>query len=263
MQPQIEQSNQREQEILRELRLAGGSCRVGFLAERLNVSDETIRRNIKFLVAKSLVSKVHGGVLLTEELILPEQSYKERLGKNANAKQLLAAKVAEIISDGDSVFLELGSTSVYAAQALKNHKNLYVVTNSLAVANTLATRNNNRVFLAGGELRPDNGGSLSIETLKFVRQFNVQFAIHSLDAVDAEIGFMLHDPIEAELMFEVTRRAQTKILLADSEKFGRRAPIIVEDPSVFDLLITDTHPSADIADMLARNDIALMDPSQQ
>jgi DeoR family glycerol-3-phosphate regulon repressor len=254
-------SNHREQEILRELRLAGGSCRIGFLAQRLGVSDETIRRNIKALARRALVRKVHGGVLLADHLTLTEQPFTARMDENAAAKQLLAETAAAMIRDGDSLFLDIGSTTAYVARALRNHRGLYVVTNSVAVANALATRNGNRVFQAGGELRAHDGGAFGLDAIRFIRRFNVQYAILSVGAIDAEAGFMLHDIQEADLSHEAAGRAQTRIVVADAEKFGRRAPITVEDPTAFDFLVTDKAPAPDIAAMLERNDISVVLPA--
>ncbi len=254
-------SNHREQEILRELRLAGGNCRIGFLARRLGVSDETIRRNIKGLKAKSLVRKVHGGVFLADDLTLTEQPFQSRMDKNAGTKQLLAATVAAMIHDGDSLFLDIGTTTAYVARALRNHRNLYVVTNSVAVANTLATRNNNRVFQAGGELRAHDGGAFGLDAIHFIRRFNVQYAILSVGAINAEVGFMLHDIQEADLSREAAGRAQTRIIVADSDKFGHRAPIAVGDPSQFDILVTNKEPAPDIARTLAQYDISIVYPN--
>jgi len=258
MTPSPLRSNQREQEILNELRLAGGSARVGYLAERLGVSDETVRRNIKALQARSQVRKVHGGVLLSEDLTLTEQPLQARMRRNAEPKQQLARKLAEMIKDGDSLFLDIGSTTAYAAQALAGHRNLYVVTNSLAVANTLAGINNNRVFFAGGELRRHDGGSFGDDAISFVRRFNVQYAVFSTGAINAEIGFMLHDIQEADLSRAMATRAQTRIVLADSEKFGRRAPIAVSNQADIDILISDQAPPDLVLNMLERNDITLV-----
>jgi len=253
-------SNHREQEILRELRLAGGNCRIGFLAERLAVSDETIRRNIKALEGKSLVRKVHGGVVLAADMTLTEQPFQARMDKNAAIKQLLAATVAGMIRDGDSLFLDIGSTTAYVARALRNHRNLYVVTNSVAVANTLATRNNNRVFQAGGELRAHDGGAFGLDAINFIRRFNVLYAILSVGAINAKVGFMLHDIQEADLSREAAARAQTSIVVADADKFGRSAPIAVQDASMFDILVTDKDPGTGISAMLARHDISTIYP---
>lgn len=251
-------SNHREQEILREIRLSGGSCRVGYLAERLGVSDETVRRNIKALQGKLLVRKVHGGVLLSEDLTLTEQPFQARMRRNASAKRQIAAKLSRIVKDGDSLFLDIGSTTAYAAQALTGHRNLYVLTNSLAVANTLATINDNRVFFAGGELRPHDGGSFGQDAISFIRRFNVQYAVFSVGAINGEIGFMLHDIQEADLSREAALRSQTRIVLADSEKFDRRAPIAMANQSDLDILITEARPTRAIEGMLERSVISLV-----
>lgn len=256
-------SNHREQEILKELRLAGGSCRVGYLAQRLGVSDETVRRNIKALQEKSQVRKVHGGVLLAEDLTLTEQPFQARMDVNAEAKRQIAGRLAQIIEDGDSLFLDIGSTSAYAARALNNHRNLYVVTNSLTVASTLAARNGNRVFFAGGELRGHDGGAFGQDAIGFIRRFNVQYAVFSAGAINCEVGVMLHDINEADLLAQAMPRAQTRILLADSSKFGIRAPIAINDAASIDILITETAPPDAVIDMLGKNETSLVIAGQE
>jgi len=258
MQSAPQRSTQREQEILKELRLAGGSCRVGYLARRLGVSDETVRRNIKTLQSKSQVRKVHGGVVLCEDLTLTEQPFQVRMDRNATAKRLIAARLAEMIPDGESLFLDIGSTTAYAAEALRNHRQLYIVTNSVAVASTLATRNDNRVFFAGGELRSHDGGSFGQDAINFIRRFTFKYAIFSAGAINAEMGFMLHDIQEADLSREAAARAQVRIVLADSAKFGKRAPIAVSEQQKPEMLITEADPDDDIKAMLAANDISLV-----
>ncbi len=254
----IQKTNQREQEILNELRLAGGSCRVGYLSERLGVSDETVRRNIKALQAKSQVRKVHGGVLLSDDMTLDEQPFQARMRQGASAKRRIAVKLAEMIPDGASLFLDIGSTTAYAAQALRGKRDLYIVTNSLSVASTLATINGNRVFFAGGELRRHDGGSFGQDAINFIRRFNVQYAVLSVGAINGDAGFMLHDIAEADLSHEAAKRAQTCIVLADSEKFSLRAPIAVADQSQFDLLITEAAPPEAVKVMLEHHEVSLV-----
>lgn len=160
-------SNQREEEIMQEIRSAGGSCRISYLGTRLNVSNETIRRNIKTLEEAGVVRKVHGGVRLVEQIT--EAPLDTRMDKNSKTKELIAAAVAETINDGDSIFLDIGSTTAYIAMALRQHHNLYIVTNSVFVANTLATRNNNRVFQSGVDLRQHDGGSFGAQAIDFIK----------------------------------------------------------------------------------------------
>ena len=249
-------ANHREREILEELRLSGGSSRIQFLAERLAVSEETIRRNLKTMEESGLVIKVHGGVHLKGHST--EQPLHFRMSENAEAKRLIAAKVASMIGNGDSLFLDVGSTTAFIAVALQKHQNLFVVTNSLSVANALATRNNNRVFLAGGALRSHDGGAFGVEAIEFVKRFNVEHAILSVTAIDAKNGFMLQDMEEAEFSRIAARQAARRIVVADASKFGQSAPIIIDEPCVYSYVVTDAVPPAEIARMLSANDIEIV-----
>ncbi|TLP65806.1 DeoR/GlpR transcriptional regulator [Parasedimentitalea maritima] len=256
MQASGQTTNQREEEILREIRLVGGSCRISFLAGQLGVTLETIRRNIRTLEDKAIVRKVHGGVHLVEDVTEPP--FHSRMDTNAAVKTRLAAAVAATISDGDSVFLDIGSTTAYVALALKQHSNLYVVTNSAFVAQALATRNNNRVFMAGGELRSHDGGAFGTEALEMIGRLNVQFAVFSAGAVNAGLGFMLHDLEEANIARAAAANAQIKIIVADSEKYGKRAPVALECSGDMDVFYSDAPPPDDIAQYLAEHEIEVV-----
>jgi DeoR family glycerol-3-phosphate regulon repressor len=249
-------ANHREREILEELRLAGGASRIHFLANRLSVSEETIRRNIRTLEANGLVTKVHGGVHINDTSI--EQPLHHRMRENSEAKRLIAAEVAGMIKNGDTLFLDIGSTTAFIVAALQKHQQLFVVTNAVSVAHALAARNGNRVFFSGGELRSHDGGAFGLEAITFLRRFNVRHAILTVGAVNASAGFMLHDYDEAELSREAGRHAENRIIVADSNKFGRTAPIVLDAPSNYDMLVTDSQPSQDIRDMLAANDVELV-----
>jgi DeoR family glycerol-3-phosphate regulon repressor len=235
----------REREIVEALRLGGGSSRTQVLAAQLGVSEETIRRNVNKLAADGLVRKVHGGVHLPDAEIEP--NFQRRMGENPGAKRRVAARVAAIVGNGASLFLDIGSTTAYIAQALRNHRDLFVVTNSVSVAHLLAARNNNRVFMAGGELRAHDGGAFGAEAIAFVRRFQVDYAICSATAINADRGFMLFDLQEAEFSREIMLRAKTRIVAADSTKFGRGGPIVICEPTMVDMLVTDAAPPRDLS----------------
>lgn len=248
-------ANQRESEIL-TLLAESGSGRIGDLAHQLHVTEETIRRAVKRLAATGAVTKVHGGVHLNNWATEP--SFAQRLVLNPLAKRRIAACLAAMIPNGASLFLDVGSTTAYVAQALQQHGDLLVVTNSLAVAQSLVSRNGNRVFMAGGELRSHDGGAFGAEALAFVRQFQVRYAVLSAAAVDARAGFMLHDLREAEFSRAIIARADQAIIAADASKFGGSAPIQLADPSAIHRLVTDAAPPAAIAALLAAAEVEVV-----
>ncbi len=245
-------TSRHQSDILRLVH-ARGSCTVTELAEALAVSDETVRRHLKPLADRGLVVKVHGGVMRPEPL--EEPPFQRRMQVNAEAKRRIAARVAGLIGNGDALILDTGSTTLYVAQALTAHQGLMVVTNSAEIARTLATRNGNRVFMAGGELRADDAAAFGSEAQNFVRQFQVRFAVLSMGAIHAELGFMDYHLCEAEFSRAAMGQAEQVIVAADSSKFGRRGFVNVCNPDRVDMLVCEQAPPPDLAERLGASQV--------
>lgn len=246
--------SQRARELL-DLMGQSGSARIHDMALRLKVTQETIRRTVSVLEKQGLVTKVHGGASLKNWGLEP--SFAQRFVQNQATKRRIASAVAGLISDGASLILDVGSTTAYVAQALRQKRDLLVVTNSLPVAQALVGHNGNRVFMAGGELRSHDGGAFGPDARAFVRQFRVRHAVLSVAGVDAQAGFLLQDLPEAEFSRTIIACADEAIVAADASKFGRSAPIRIADPEAFHRLVTDAPPPLDIADMLAEAGITV------
>jgi DeoR family glycerol-3-phosphate regulon repressor len=243
-------ANHRQQEILDALKRAGGSLRVGAIATELNVTSETVRRNLRSLVENGVVEKMHGGVRLRGDAAGQEQeegTFKQRLSENITAKRAIAQTVAGLLPDGASLFLDIGSTTAHIADALRGHNQLTVVTNSIYVASKLAMRNDNCVYMAGGRLRSHDGGAFGHAAMDFAANFNTDFAVMSSAGISAQQGFTLFDLEEAQFSRLILQRAGTRIMAADSSKFGREAPIVIGDPSLVDVLATDKAPPPSLA----------------
>lgn len=246
--------SQRAREILDVLN-ESGAARIQDLALRLSVTQETVRRTVAVLEQQGLVTKAHGGVSLKNWGLEP--SFAQRFVQNQTTKRRIGEAVAALISDGTSLILDVGSTTAYVAQALRQKHDLLVVTNSLPVAQALAGQNGNRVFMAGGELRSHDGGAFGPDARAFVRQFRVRHAILSVAGVDAKAGFLLQDLPEAEFSRTIIGCADETIIAADASKFGKTAPIRIAEAEAFHRLVTDAPPPPDIADMLAEAAIAV------
>ncbi|MEO1847152.1 MAG: hypothetical protein ABGY05_07260 [Pseudomonadota bacterium] len=96
----------------------------------------------------------------------------------------MAKVAATLIEDGDSLIIDCGSTTAYVAQALCDHSDLHVITNSVEIARTLISRNENRVYVTGGELRADAAAAFGKVAVDFIQQFNVDYAVLSIGAVN-------------------------------------------------------------------------------
>jgi DeoR family glycerol-3-phosphate regulon repressor len=169
--------------------------------------------------------------------------------ENAEAKRAIARAVAATIRDGEAVMLDTGTTTSFLARELVRHRRLTIITNSSDIARTLATQNGNRVYMAGGELRPDNGAAFGKSALDFVAQFTVEHAVISAGAVDAS-GIMDFDLDEAEFARMVLSRGNRRIVVTDASKFGRRGLISVCPFGDVTHLFTNAAPADDIGSAL-------------
>jgi DeoR family transcriptional regulator, glycerol-3-phosphate regulon repressor len=242
----------RQSDILRLVR-ERGTCAIADLAAALDVSFETIRRDVKPLAAARELLKQHGSVSMPYEL--GEAPFERRMRENAEAKRAIARHAARLIADGDSLMLDNGTTTSYFARELLKKRNLTVVTNSSDIARTLATVNGNRVYMAGGELNGDNGGAFGPSAIAFAASFRVRHAIISIAALDAEFGASDIHLAEAEFARMVMSRGESRTILGDSSKFGRTALIKVCGFDEVDILVCEAQPPDALAKALLAADV--------
>ena len=225
-----------------------GSIGVRDLASLLGVSEQTVRRVVRPMVARGRVAKVHGAVVATERP--GEQPFLARMHVAREAKVAIAAEVAKLIGDGDAVALDTGSTTGYIAQALRQHRELTVVTNSAFIATSLATIPGNRVYMAGTELRSHDGAAFDRRAFEVVSSMRVRWAVLSASAVDPQRGFMVHDRAEAEMSAAMAAVADTSVMAVDRSKWGRRALVSLQGPRRGDIVVTDGQPGPEFAGLI-------------
>ena len=248
MNTHTEKLTKRHADIVRMVR-ERGTLAVSEIANTLGVSDETVRRDLRPLVHRGDVVKLHGAVTLPHQV--GEAPFERRLREFAEAKRAIARRTAELVEDGDSLMLDTGTTTSIFAQELLKKRNLTIVTNSADIARTLATVNGNKVYMAGGELNGDNGAAFGPSAIAFASGFRVRHAIVSIAALDAAYGPMDSRLAEAEFARMVLSRGENRIMLSDSSKFGRTALIKVCDYDGIDRLVTEAAPPPALAAALA------------
>lgn len=248
-------SLRRQTEILQAVRRAGSSSIVE-LAEKLDVSTETIRRNIKPLVEQGSVVRFHGGIMKPDHL--EEPPFARRMSVHEEGKRAVAEIVAKSIQDGDSIILDNGTTTAYVAEALAHHSQLVVVTNSAEIACRLASRNGNRVFMAGGELSGEDASAFGPGSIEFVKQFKVRYAVMSMGGINTNGDLTDFHLFEAEFSRAAMNQADETWFIADSTKFGRNAPVRVCELSDIDVLITDKEPAVEYLRRCKEADVKLI-----
>ncbi|HFC04671.1 MAG TPA: DeoR/GlpR transcriptional regulator [Rhizobiales bacterium] len=232
-----------------------GTCSIAGLAERLGVSQESIRRDVRPLTKAEKLVRVHGAVTLPFHFA--EAPFEKRMRENARAKRAIARHAANKVADGDSVMFDTGTTTSLVARELLSRKNLTVVTNSSDIARTLATVNGNTVYMAGGKLHGDNGAAFGALAVDFLKSFSVRLSFISIGALDAGMGAMDYLLDEAQIARTVLEQGETSYILTDASKFERRGLVQVCDFIGFDGLVTNIRPPKALTDRLTEADVML------
>lgn len=213
---------------------------VGELAERFDVSEETIRRDARQLERSGVVQKVHGGLSATNNLI--EAPYRIRLRENAEAKQKIAQKAASLVSEGMTLLLDSGTTCHWLARSLASVRNLTIVTNSVEIAHEVLGNPGQRLLLAGGQINTVHHAAFGPEAKSFCRRFAPDLTILSMGAVDADRGFLDFDADEASFKQSLLEQARRVVVLADHTKFAKSGFIQVAAFRDVQDLVTDLPP---------------------
>jgi DeoR family glycerol-3-phosphate regulon repressor len=226
----------RQEQLLRTLE-AQRNCGIGDLAAQLGVSEETVRRDVKELEAQGKVHKLHGAVRLPDNAF--ETPFDTRINEQFAAKAAIAQAATQLIRDNSAIFIDSGSTSLHVARALRGHRQLSVMTNAIDVAHELCSINNNRVFLAGGEVDRDYRAAFGTEAEAFLRRFTPEVAILSIGAVDLELGLMDFHLGEASIKRRMAELARSVLLVADATKLGKQGLVQTCPCDAVDIFVTN------------------------
>lgn len=224
-----------------------GSVSVGMLADTLDASRETIRRDLAALDRQGLARKIHGGARRAEQ-IPSEIDFVARMTENVPEKRRIAAAAARLFTHGDTLFMDAGSTTIFFAERLAQLSGLTVITNCMGALRHL-NDSNARVFLLGGEYEPAGQETLGTLTEADLRRFRAEHVVLTVGAVH-EGAIMDYDLRETSLSRAMIAQARQVTVLADHAKFDRPALFEVAPLSRVTRMVTDRPPPAAIADRL-------------
>ena len=223
--------------LIEDIVLERGALSVGALAEVLDVSTQTIRRDVDKLCEGGLLKRRHGRVGLS-----PRQSntpFDQRLSTNLAEKRNIGEAAAELIPDGATVFISIGSTPLSVARALRRRKGLTVITNNLSAALALSDEMTNRIILPGGELRLPDRDILGEDVLAFFSRYRAEFCIFGVAGIAEDGSLLEFHAAEVRAREQIMANSQRSILVIDHSKFGRLAPAAGENIADVDTVILD------------------------
>lgn len=229
-------SSRRQSEIIALARETG---RVGVdeMAGRFGVTPQTIRRDLHDLCGQRVLTRVHGGAMIASGV--QNLAYDARRLVAQPHKRLIGEATARLVPAQSSLFINIGTTTEEVARALARHEGLLVITNNLHVAVELYRRPGIEVVMAGGVVRRSDGGVTGAATVDLVNQFRVDIAVIGTSAIDADGTLLDFDLREVRVSRAIIEHARRVVLVTDSSKFARQAPVRVAHLSEVDTLVTD------------------------
>lgn len=215
-----------------------GRVLVAELSRRFQTSQVTIRKDLEVLHAHGQIHRTHGGALPARESVLEDPTLREKEKLHQQEKLRIAEAAAGKVIEGQVVILDSGTTTTAIARALRNFRNLTIVTNAVNIAAELSG-SAVEVILTGGTLRKNSFslvGPIAEETL---RRLSADLLFLGVDGFDIHYGLSTPNLLESKVnrvMVEISKRT---IAVCDSSKFGRRSLSQIAPPSALQEVITD------------------------
>ena len=249
-------SKQRHDRILAEI-LEHGHVEVKQMAQRLSVSDATVRRDLRVLADQSQIELIYGGATLPRPL---DFSFRSKAVRNVEAKRIVGNLAADMVGDNEQIYMDSGTTCFEMCRHLKRRHGLLSIVSSARLAFELGSFPELKVLLIGGHYRPDRMdavGPLATATLEQLRGY---LAFIGADGLSMDFGVSASDIESALLHRQVVRNAREAILLVDHTKFLTPSLFKICEFSDISRVVTDQKPPAEWQEFLRAQGILLCHP---
>lgn len=213
--------------------------KVSELIKTFDVSIETIRRDLEYLEDKGYLRRVYGGAVAKSMYGL-EPSYSSREIKNYPEKVAIGQKTVELVDDGDTIAIDIGTTTLEFARALKGKRKVTVITNAIQIAAALVDDENIRVILLGGDVRKGELSTSGFLSENNISLFNVDKVFLGIGGITLDEGITDYHIEESNLRRQILKKTHKVIGLADYSKFGVIAMNKVCDADKINYIITDS-----------------------
>ncbi len=206
------------------------------LAQAMEASESTIRRDLEYLHRQGVIKRTHGGaIFLGDGLTLP--ALEERTGSQVEEKKAIARATVNLVENGDAILLDGGTTTLEVARLLVGRP-VQIVTNSLPIANLFASSRETDLVMLGGYVYPKTGVALGPLTVRMMEDIHVHKAVLSVGGITAK-GLFNSNLLLVETERQMMRCADEIIVVADHTKIGRQALAFLCDLGAIDTLVVD------------------------
>ncbi|MDR3144751.1 MAG: DeoR/GlpR family DNA-binding transcription regulator [Treponema sp.] len=218
-----------------------GQVWVSELSAELGATPVTIRSDLSALAEEGHLERISGGAIMRVRNIF-NSGIKNPKPENQETKKRIAAGAAKLIHDGETLFINSGTTAYYTALELKRCKNLNIVTNSIPIALELGDVSSFRIILLGGEINTRYSFVYGNNALEQLQKFRANKTILSMDGIHVNAGLTTYHAEEATLIRMMMERSGETIVVADRRKLGYESFSFVSDLSQVTYLVTDVSP---------------------
>jgi len=242
-----------------------GEVTVSMLAERYEVSTDTIRRDLDQLDADGILVRTHGGAISLAAVPRRDAGLNVRLHLQTDEKEQIGRLAASLVEDRSVLMINAGTTTLAVARHLRDHRELTIATNNLLLPSEISPEVFRDLYVFGGSVR-----SVTQATMGPVRfhvgprgtELNIQadLALIAVGAISAGGGCSTSNLDEATMMADMISCASRVAILADSSKFDRQLFAQVTGFDRVDHLVTDTRPTGALADALRQHDVDVVVP---
>ena len=252
-------TSERRDFILRRI-LDHGRVEVKNLAQEMAVSDATVRRDLRSLADQSHIELVYGGAALPRAT---DFSFRSKALRNVEAKRVIGALAAGLVSDNEQIFIDSGTTCFEMCHHLKRRRGLQVIVNSARLAFELGNSAELTVILTGGHYRPERMDSVGPLATSTIEQLRGYVAFVGADGLSRDFGVSASDIESAHLYRQVIRNARETILLVDHTKLITPSLFKICEIDEISRIVTDQEPGAEWDEFLATRGIEVLFPERQ
>ena len=231
--------NERQEAILDQLRVKD-KIEVGTLSHNFRVTAQTIRRDLKDLCDRGLVTRTHGGAKRFISTV--SRGYEERRLSFKTEKEAIGILAASLIPDNCSIILNIGTTTEQVARALTSHSNLIIISNNINVIQIFMNSQLKDLILAGGGVRQSDGAIVGDHAVELISHYKADYAVIGTSSIDSDGAILDFDACEVAVARAILKNSRVKILVSDISKFERSAPVRICDVIDLDYVILDKQP---------------------
>ena len=218
-----------------ELLTEENKMEVSLLAEKLGVSQVTVRKDLDELEGKGIIIREHGFAVLRSP-----DDINGRIAYHYESKKKIAVKATELINDGDILMIESGSCCTLLAETLATQKkDLTIITNSAFIANYIRSKSNFQIILLGGIYQQDAQVLVGPMVRQCAENFCVDLFFIGTDGYSSRTGFTNRDQMRAQAVRDMARQTEKVVVLTESEKFDKHGVVPLNINQQIKIVITD------------------------